>query len=89
MSLGFNGAALFRARRSCATKVVAVTDDAASTGPRSFERGDIVYQLAIPKPSQVASTGPRSFERGDRQAIDIAEKARVASTGPRSFERGD
>jgi len=61
----------------------------ASTGPRSFERGNrrecVRMRLGIFR----ASTGPRSFERGNLAvAIAMSISAR-ASTGPRSFERGN
>ena len=85
----FNGAALFRARRyAWATERWAAVD-VASTGPRSFERGDTeVGHDATER--RIASTGPRSFERGDYLSEVLSGTGHtVASTGPRSFERGD
>ncbi len=61
----FNGAALFRARRGPDDQGPGPVRDRASTGPRSFERGE----PPEPEPPPLlpdASTGPRSFERGER-----------------------
>ena len=64
--------------------------NAASTGPRSNERGDPPSEAGHGAFAGLASTGPRSNERGDwgcREAGVLP--ARTASTGPRSNERGD
>ena len=83
----FNGAALFRARRSLR---LAPRDDPrdASTEPRSFERGDLDGRFEL-SATFSASTEPRSFERGDAIADARSIYERAASTEPRSFERGD
>ncbi len=60
----------------------------ASTGPRSFERGESGFRDAARK-SIAASTGPRSFERGESRSTGQHSMATAASTGPRSFERGE
>ncbi len=65
----------------------APSEEPASTGPRSGERGvyddgDVVHGLSV------ASTGPRSGERGVTDSISNTEALSLASTGPRSGERG-
>ena len=66
---GFNGAALFRARRSVRSISMRVRR-LASTEPRSFERGDGV-RLRTGDFDLEASTEPRSFERGDEARCGI------------------
>jgi len=57
----------------------------ASTGPRSFERGDAAVELKI-NMDTYASTGPRSFERGDNAAkflpssVDSLQRGRALSS---------
>ena len=84
---GFNGAALFRARRYVERDMVARVTRA-STEPRSFERGDTTRS----PPSRCGHLLQRS------RALSSAEMQRglgggvptgLASTEPRSFERGD
>ncbi len=66
----FNGAALFRARRSLSSRPAYWAAKAASTGPRSFERGGERWLRAMEAISDsLASTGPRSFERGGHPAL--------------------
>ena len=60
---------------------------AASTGPRSGERG-VNTAVARGKARGLASTGPRSGERGVAVVDEVAVAAGRASTGPRSGERG-
>ncbi len=83
----FNGAALFRARRGTHHRGRQARHRA-STGPRSFERGEAPSR-ASGHPLETASTGPRSFERGEAAVVGVARHADSASTGPRSFERGE
>ena len=45
----------------------------ASTGPRSFERGDYKENRKKMSMLQDASTGPRSFERGDVRLCGVLE----------------
>ena len=61
---GFNGAALFRARRLPAPKDRQASLFA-SMGPRSFERGDPAGGGTATIGRTRPSMGPRSFERGD------------------------
>ena len=71
----FNGAALFRARRYRNLEKAGALIAAASTEPRSFERGDEVLNEET-LTSGVASTEPRSFERGDPTTIATSSPAR-------------
>ncbi len=79
----FNGAALFRARNSRGTQP-AKQPPAASTGPRSFERG-IISIIFSPLGHKMASTGPRSFERGIRHNIPIARATQLCFNGAALF----
>ena len=64
------------------------TAEWASTGPRSFERGNATFPV-VGVPQTDASTGPRSFERGNLANSSWVCLEVIASTGPRSFERGN
>ncbi len=81
------GRALSSAERG-AGHVWALAVRVASTGPRSFERGEQVAQRPLDG-GKHASTGPRSFERGELLLRIIDRVDDRASTGPRSFERGE
>ena len=61
---------------------------AASTGPRSVERGWNVYGVFVAQMTPSASTGPRSVERGWQRLLRTTRHRQHASTGPRSVERG-
>ena len=84
----FNGAALFRTRR-CFSKSVLPLAQLASTGPRSFERGDGFAGGGVFRGRNRLQRGRAlsnaEIPQGDR-AVDVVG---AASTGPRSFERGD
>ncbi len=93
----FNGAALFRARRfqpaqtRVATPANASTDGApgASTGPRSFERGDLAKALHL-NPRHASLQRGRALSSAEmRHRPPVRSRCLGASTGPRSFERGD
>ena len=60
---------------------------AASTGPRSRERGWLVVE-GVKSEREIASTGPRSRERGWLIHGWSWGGHGKASTGPRSRERG-
>jgi len=50
----------------------AASKDFASTGPRSFERGNKELEREVPALTE-ASTGPRSFERGNSALVQRVE----------------
>ena len=73
-----------------ATAAELAATQAASTGPRSHERGDTSRSSLVLLAVGRASTGPRSHERGDAADDEpLSLAAILASTGPRSHERGD
>ena len=85
---GFNGAALFRARR-CLRSGGAHEHSLASTEPRSFERGD---SRARRRSGARCSGLQRSRALSSAEMVIFPEASIVAapaSTEPRSFERGD
>ena len=80
---GFNGAALFRARRPCEPiRQCAVC--LASMGPRSFERGDPPGPRGC-RGHHRASMGPRSFERGDMPSATPSTWAPIRFNGAALF----
>ncbi len=85
---GFNGAALTGARRARGAER-RCGGLAASTGPRSLERGESAPDRPRQLRSDLASTGPRSLERGEPTPLRLLSVTLGASTGPRSLERGE
>ena len=85
---GFNGAALGRARRVESFTVQKLGPGAASTGPRSGERGEVARNV------ELECLGPlqrgRARESAERtEGGGEGERSYRASTGPRSGERGE
>ncbi len=83
----FNGAARFRARRSC-PRTRATSTPTSSMGPRAFARGDRRTVLVERKHTH-SSMGPRAFARGDKASLRRLISAGQSSMGPRAFARGD
>ncbi len=76
----FNGAALFRARRGCARSVDGRNSPRASTGPRSFERGE--------RPREVEPHPENRLQRG--RALSSAERILQREKNPKKgkLQRG-
>ena len=83
---GFNGAALFRARRWRFHMLEFV--HVMLQRSRALSSAEMAISHAGVR-SRDASTEPRSFERGDPPPQLLQQPRTPASTEPRSFERGD
>ncbi len=83
----FNGAALFRARRVDSATMTGL-GSFASTGPRSFERGE--QARAVDADAVAELQRGRALSSAESVACDAQDEQHGrASTGPRSFERGE
>ncbi len=86
--LGFNGAALRRARRSCACRSMTRWRSSFNGAAlRRARRSSGDWGLRFP--GLVASTGPRSGERGDEFGVSRVYRPPSGWSHPRSGERGD
>src|SRR6266508_5350297 len=85
--MGFNGAALDRARNLVIPTLVDDYIDYASMEPRSIERGIRMY-LELYDGGALASMEPRSIERGIDERLKVRSFNSGASMEPRSIERG-
>ncbi len=85
----FNGAALLRARKCSPTPPRSERMRRASTGPRSFERGNTDAHgtplSRVVKLQRGRAPSSAEMQYGKRILNDNV----IASTGPRSFERGN
>ncbi len=84
----FNGAALFRARRDVDWLPLLCVLRVLQRG-RALSSAESADTVADALDAAIASTGPRSFERGEVVGNRRRGRAADASTGPRSFERGE
>ena len=84
---GFNGAGVFRPRKSPLPRLSLPVAEPASMGPGSFDPGS-GGKVTIARPGLRASMGPGSFDPGSWWWDRLVEPRAPASMGPGSFDPG-